>query len=227
VSGPVLAVVPAKPLGAALGRLEGVLDAPARRALQEAMLRDVLRACAGAAALAGALVVTADPAAAALAAEEGARVVGEGPRPRGMNAAVGRGLEAARAEGAAAALVLTADLPLAAPADLDALAGARASGVGVALAPSRDGTGTNGLLLRPPGALRPELGPGSLARHRAQAARRGIRLALRTLPGLALDVDTPEDLDALLGHPAPVGAATEAVRARIGAGVRRPAGVAR
>jgi 2-phospho-L-lactate guanylyltransferase len=212
-----LAVVPVKPLAAALGRLAGVLGPEERRALQAAMLADLLAACRAAPALAGTLVVTADPAAGALARAGGARVVAEPEGPAGMNAAVRRGLAAVAELGAPAALVLTADLPLARPEDLDAVVAAAPPGPGAVLAPSRDGTGTNALLLAPPGALPPRLGPGSLARHLAEAARAGLAAVLLERPGLALDVDTPADLAAL--RAAEPGGATGEALARAGAGL--------
>lgn len=200
-----LAVVPVKPLARALGRLRGTLSGPERQALQKAMLCDVLAACRRAAGVEGVLVVTADSAVATLARSEAAVVVPESPRAPGLNGAVCEGLWAAARRGAEAALVVMADLPLVGPWDIEALLRA-APARGVALAPSRDGTGTNALLLRPPGALAPQLGPGSLARHRAQAARRDLPAVLCPVAGLALDVDTPGDLAALFRADAPAGA---------------------
>lgn len=195
----VWAVLPVKPLRGALRRLTPALEAPARQALQVAMLSDVLRACAGTARLAGVVVATSDPQAERMARElADARVVADHAPPRGMNAAVVRGLEEVERLGGEGALVLTADLPLATPEDLEAIIGADGRARGIVLAPSRDGTGTNAMLLRPPRALAPRLGPDSLARHRAQAERHGLTVTLCPRPRLALDIDTPEDLAALL-----------------------------
>jgi len=199
VSG-VWAVIPVKPLRGALRRLTPALEAPVRRALQVAMLTDVLGACAGAEDLAGVMVVTSDPDAAALAERiAGARVVPDHAPPRGMNAAVARGLAAVSDQGAEGALVLTADLPLARPEDIGAILAYPLAPRSALLVPSADGTGTNAMLLRPPAALRPRLGSDSFARHRAQALRRGVVLARLERPGLALDIDTPRDLIALMG----------------------------
>lgn len=187
-----------KPLGNALRRLAAALDRATRRELQEAMLSDVLAACAGTAALAGVRVVTSDPRAAALAAAAGALHVPDHVPAEGMNAAVRLGLAAAARAEAEAALVLTADLPLASPEDLEAVIAAATPAPGVTLAPSRDGTGTNAMLIRPPEALVPELGPDSLARHLGQAAARGLAVCRLERPGLGLDIDTPEDLGRLL-----------------------------
>jgi 2-phospho-L-lactate guanylyltransferase len=199
VSGGVWAVVPVKPLRGALRRLRPALDARVRRELQVAMLTDVLTACAGARRLEGVLVVTSDPDAAALArAIARARVVPDHDPPRGMNAAVSRGLAAVADEGAGAALVMTADLPLLHPDDIDALVAAAPAGPSVTIAPSHEGTGTNAMLLRPPRALAPRLGPDSFARHSAQAARRGLALVRVDLARVALDIDTPRDVAALI-----------------------------
>ena len=211
------AVLPVKPLRGALRRLTPALAGPVRRELQVAMLADVLAACAGARRLAGVMVVTSDPAAQGMAeAIAGARVVPDHEPPRGMNAAVVRGLEAVAAAGADGALVLTADLPLARSDDLDAVVAAsadRPGGPSVTVAPSWDGTGTNAMLLRPPGALTPRLGVDSLTRHLAQAERRGIPVTRLDLPTLALDIDTPRDLAELMARGG--GGATLAACARL------------
>ena len=65
------------------------------------------------------------------------------------------------------------------------------------IVPDRHGSGTNALLLSPPGVIEPSFGPGSFARHaaRAHAAQTVVRVA--EVRSLGLDVDTPDDLQAL------------------------------
>jgi 2-phospho-L-lactate guanylyltransferase len=220
----VLAVVPVKPLGRALGRLAGVLAPRERRELQDAMLADLLSACAGCRDLAGTLVVTADPTAAALARAHGAQVLPDHAPPQGMNPAVAIGQARAAATGMHAVLVLTADLPLAAPADLSAIIDASPGEDGLVLVPSRDGTGTNALLISPPGGMPTRLGPDSRALHTAAAAAAGLRVRELERPRVALDVDTPGDLLLLAGSDLP-GRAT-ALCARIGVTGRLAAGIA-
>jgi 2-phospho-L-lactate guanylyltransferase len=214
VSAETWAVVPAKRLSGALRRLAPALGRPLRRELQVAMLRDVFAACAGAPGLAGLLVVTSDPEVAALARQAaGAEVIPDHDPPRGMNGAVARGLGWAQERGAAA-LVMTADLPLARPADVAAILAAAPAPPSAVLVPSREGTGTNAMLLRPPSAIAPRLGPRSLERHLAQAARRGVAVERLALPRLALDIDTPRDLAALIAEGEEC--ATTAACARLG-----------
>jgi 2-phospho-L-lactate guanylyltransferase len=217
------AVVPAKRLSGALRRLAPALGRPLRRELQVAMLRDVFGACAGAPGLAGLVVVTSDADVAALARElAGARVIPDHDPPQGMNGAVARGLGWAEAAGAEAALVLTADLPLARPDDLAAILAAAPPAPSAVLVPSHDGTGTNAMLLRPPRAVAPRLGPGSLARHLALARRRGVVVERLERPRIALDIDTPRDLAALIARGDHC--ATTAACARLGVAERLGAG---
>lgn len=217
----VIAVVPVKRLDRALMRLAGVLDAASRRALQEAMLADVLAACRACDRLSGTIVVTSDRDAARIAADAGAVLVHDHVPPKGIDAAVSLGLDAAEGEGAETAVVLFADLPLLTASDLEALLDAEPRGP-VTIAVSLDKTGTNALVLRPPSVMPPSLGPGSLARHEKRAADLGITMRAIDLPGLTIDVDTPDDLAAFLETARPC--ATALVCERIGAAEMLAAG---
>jgi 2-phospho-L-lactate guanylyltransferase len=189
------AVVPVKRLGYALGRLSGVLHRADRRVLQSAMLGDVLSALAGSARIDEIVVVTSDHRARAVAESVGARTVADHDPPEGINAAVELGIDALDSR---SALIVVSDLPLIMSSDIDHLVGAAPEGEAVVLARSEDGTGTNAMLVTPPRALAPELGPGSLARHIAQASAAGIAAEVVYHPGIALDVDTPDDLSELM-----------------------------
>jgi 2-phospho-L-lactate/phosphoenolpyruvate guanylyltransferase len=68
----------------------------------------------------------------------------------------------------------------------------------VTLVPSRDGDGTNAILVSPPDAFMPSFGPGSFVRHLAQAAADGIPCRSLPLTGLGLDIDEPSDLRELI-----------------------------
>jgi len=89
---------------------------------------------------------------------------------------------------------------------LTAIQGARVDAVWVvtrdaevtALAASRSGLGTNGVALSPPDAMPLRFGEPSFEQHVAAAKARGLTPRLLDLPGLALDVDGPEDLRAIL-----------------------------
>ena len=184
-------VIPVKPLDHALRRLSEVLSADERRALQAAMLTDVLGAAAG---VSNRIVlVTRDAVVSELARGHGARIAPDNEPPAGINAAVARGIEAAAAE---AVLVVMGDLPCATTGDLLQVVASAATGV--TLAASHDGTGTNAMLLRPPTVIATAFGAGSLARHLEAADAAGQDATVVTAPGLMLDIDTPADLAALV-----------------------------
>ena len=97
----------------------------------------------------------------------------------------------------------------------------------VAVVPDRHGTGTNALLLAPADAIGPAFGEGSMERHRDRARRGPVtRSRSSTIDSLALDLDTPADLEALAAvlaeHPerAPCDRAGELAKARPARGPR-------
>ena len=65
----------------------------------------------------------------------------------------------------------------------------------VVLAPSRDGTGTNAIMVRPPLAVPYVFGPGSLQNYVDAARQKKLSYAKFRRIGLALDIDTIDDLD--------------------------------
>jgi 2-phospho-L-lactate guanylyltransferase len=94
------------------------------------------------------------------------------------------------------ATVVSADLPFLRADEVAALIAATPEH-GVAIARATDG-GTNAVSMRPPGVLRTRFGePRSAALHASLAREAGLEHAIVDLPGLAFDVDRPEDLERL------------------------------
>jgi 2-phospho-L-lactate guanylyltransferase len=187
-----LAVLPVKSFRRAKQRLgAAVADRPA---LAAAMVRDVLGALAAVPGLDGIVVVTAEPAAAEAARAEAATVVPD-RQEAGQSAAAALGVRAAVAADAGRVLLVPGDCPALDPAEVAALLAGTAP---VTIVPDRHGTGTNALLLAPPAVIVPGFGPGSFERHLARARDAGVEPSVAGVPSLALDVDTPDDLGALL-----------------------------
>jgi 2-phospho-L-lactate guanylyltransferase len=189
------AVLPVKRFGAAKQRLATGIDGARRRELAEAMLGDVLEAIGQARTIERTIVVSGDPVAQELAAEAGAEVVPD-PEDAGHVEAALAGIARAEAERATCVVLLPGDCPLLDPRELDRLlTGVPERYVGVV--PDRHGTGTNALVLSPPGAIVPAFGAGSCARHVAAARATGIPFGVEELASLGLDLDTPADVVAL------------------------------
>jgi 2-phospho-L-lactate guanylyltransferase len=189
-----IAVLPVKSFPNAKQRLTAGVEAPLRSQLAAAMFADVLSALA-ASSIDEVVVVTAGDAVAAHAAAQGARVVRDAEQ--GHNAAARIGVAEARRLGAERALLVPGDCPALDPGEIDQLLARRNGQPSILIVPDRHGTGTNALLIAPPDALAPSFGPGSCQRHAALAAAGGLTHAVVGVPSLALDIDTPEDLDAL------------------------------
>ena len=199
---PLWAVVPVKDLHHAKQRLAGVLSPKEREALFCAMLEDVLCALAASAGLAGILLVTRDPKARDLAPRYGARVLME-EENRGHTAASTLGARALAQQGRAGMVQVPADLPLLTPQDIGALLEAHGQAPAVTLAPSRDEQGSNAVACSPPDVLPLRFGAASFLPHLRRARALGIEPQIVKRPGLALDIDTPEDLAAFLAAPSP------------------------
>ncbi|MDA0340950.1 MAG: 2-phospho-L-lactate guanylyltransferase [Proteobacteria bacterium] len=194
----VVAVVPLKNLSQAKSRLAPLLSDLERRGLVVAMLGDVLAALKQAEGVSEIFVV---------ADGQGDRLDGVSlileVENRGYDEAVATALADPRVAGAEAMLVLPGDLPMARPGDIEAFIGdfsgknsatGRLASPAVRIAPARDGDGTNALLLAPPGLMASQFGPGSFARHRAAAEALVSTVEIVAPPGLAFDIDTPQDL---------------------------------
>jgi 2-phospho-L-lactate guanylyltransferase len=195
----IVAAVPVKDLVKAKQRLVSVLTPAERRALAEAMLRDVLVALAGAA-LDRVWVVTREPAVAELARALGAEPLAETDN-RGHTAAVARAQAEAVRAGAAVFLTVPGDVPCATAAEMRALTDAAAAPRAAVFAPSRSGLGTNGVALQPPDVMPLRFGEPSFDNHLAAAAAAGLTPSVLRLTGLGLDVDDADDLATLLQRP--------------------------
>lgn len=177
--------IPVKPFGVAKRRLSPVLDPRQRRRLGRAVAAHVINTALRTGCAVG--VVTGDDGVAGWARRLGASTIFE-PPGGGLNGAAAEAARAARRKDLAV-MFLHADLPTLEPADLTEALDATPEG-GILLSPSHNG-GTS-LIAGNLDSFRFAYGPASFRLHLAEAGRVGHRLLVR--PGLALDLDGPEDL---------------------------------
>jgi 2-phospho-L-lactate guanylyltransferase len=194
-----LAILPIKRFELAKQRLSERFTPAQREAIAEAMIGDVLGALVTSRRLAGVLVVTNEPAAVSIAERLGADVEPD-IREGGQSAAAASGVASALHGGYERVLLVPGDCPGLDRDELDELLDDH-EGVAVVIVPDRHGTGTNALLLAPPGVISPAFGPGSFERHCELARAAGVEFAVARPETLLLDIDTPADLAALLAGP--------------------------
>lgn len=191
-----VAVLPIKRFGEAKQRLGETLGTGTRRALAEAMVTDVLTALRRSKQVDEVVVVTGEHSAEALANAHEAHAITEPSEP-GQSAAAALGVAWAIERGATRVLLVPGDCPTLDPRELDELLAAPNHGPHVIVVPDRHGTGTNALVLTPPGAIQPSFGPGSRTRHEHAAREAGVECVIAQPRTLLLDVDTSGDLQSL------------------------------
>jgi 2-phospho-L-lactate/phosphoenolpyruvate guanylyltransferase len=190
-------LLPVKDFKDAKQRLLPALDAPARAGLARAMLADVLNSVSKARSPQRVVVFTASKDVTQMVKPFGFDVIVE-KSVDGHSAAV-NGLVDELSSSCSRILSIAGDLPRLAPSEIDFALDAASEPV--TLIPSRDWTGTNGVVFLLPARITMEYGQGSLRRHLSKASAAGLISDVMNLPGIAFDIDTPEDLQAFLDDP--------------------------
>lgn len=196
---PVHAIVPMKALAHAKSRLAASLSPAERYKLALTMFQSVLTIlCAAQSHIQTIWVVSRDPLVLDIAAQASAEAVYD--TTTDLNAALHLGRAAAITARATALLVVPADVPLLTTQDIAALVALLPQNgpATCVLAPNANQTGTNALGLTLPTPMPFLFGSDSFARHLHTARQLGLHLQVYHSPTLALDVDTPADLDILL-----------------------------
>jgi len=187
-------LVPFKLSAQAKQRLAPVLSQPARTELAQAMLQDVLETLAGWTQRPAVSVVTTDPFARELAQSLSFEVIADGNRSE--TEAIETATAMCQARGVSATLVIPGDIPLIETWELESILSS-APEEGSVLVPAADGRGTNAALRCPAGLFPLRFGNDSFRPHHATAQATGKPCVVLELPGIALDIDNPEDLQEL------------------------------
>ena len=189
------AIVPVKSLSEAKRRLANHLDPEERRALVLAMLDDVLTALGKSSSFSETYIVSPD-----LSLERTARNHRVGfirQNGAGLNAAIRQALRYLARSKVSSVTTILADLPLAKPSDFTELMRISDHSPRVVLAPSLKG-GTNVMLRSPPNLIKTSYGRWSYAKHLRVSQGKNVPVYSISNPRLSFDVDTIEDMKALV-----------------------------
>lgn len=189
----VFAMIPVKSLLKSKTRLSMILNPKERQALTLVMLEDVLRAvkCSM---VRQVVVISSDSTVKELVEKFGAMYLEE--KKRGLNQAIEQALEWCIQNKADSVLVLPADIPLIIPKDVNQIVKLGSEETSIVISPSQNG-GTNALLQKPPNLIRPRFGPNSFSKHKGEASHKGIPTKVYMSKRVAMDIDSPKDLEKL------------------------------
>jgi 2-phospho-L-lactate guanylyltransferase len=192
-------LVPLKNLAFAKQRLASILDQAARTELAQAMLHDVFAAVHGYANHPNVAIVTSDPFATHLARQYDFEIIPDPVNP-GETGAIEMATRICVERGAESTLVIPGDIPLIQSWELEEIF-KHAPTTGSVLVPAGDGRGTNAVLRRPADLFPLRFGNDSFKPHHAAAMATGKACIVLELPGIAVDVDNPSDLQQLISLP--------------------------
>jgi len=184
-------LVPVKNLADAKQRLSSVLNSDERIALAQAMCEDVLQVLASWQGRPEVAVVTSDPFARNLAERFNFEVIADDNS--GETSAIEMATAFCQARGAESTLVVPADIPLIDSSELQQIVDNAPAG-GTVLVPDAAGRGTNAAWRAPADLFPLRFGNDSFLPHLAAAKATGLPCVVLELPGIARDIDRPEDL---------------------------------
>ena len=185
------AVIPVKPFRAGKSRLAGLLGVDDRAALNRQLFGRVLTTTLAVFKPDRVVVVTADPLLLPLMRGQGLHAVEDSGG--GLNVALDLACRYAATRGARGIAVLPSDLPGITADDIKALIANLTPAPCCVIAPDEQEEGTNALALTPPAADFFRFGPDSFQAHLELARTRGMTVRILRRPGLAQDLDTPDE----------------------------------
>ena len=192
-------LVPIKNTSGAKQRLASILDQDSRTRLAQAMLHDVLSALYEWKDRPSVGIVTTDAYAIQLASEYRFEIIPDPENP-GETGAIEMATQVCVARGEDSTLVIPADIPLIQAWELERIYKV-APVQGTVLVPAGDARGTNAAFRRPANLFPLRFGNDSFKPHHAAAQATGQPCVILNLPGIAVDVDNPEDLQGLIALP--------------------------
>ncbi len=187
-------LVPIKRFSDANERLCKVLSPAERKGLARVMLEDVLSNISLCKRADAVFLVTAEEEAMQMGSRLGMEIITEEAQ-QSESSSVDFAMKKCRETGAESLLVVPGDIPGARAREFDAVIEKDDGGKRVVIVPSRDGTGTNALMMRPVGVISPSFGENSFFRHKDMALGLGLGFSSLTLSGIGLDIDGPQDLE--------------------------------
>ena len=193
------AVIPFKRIQRAKQRLASVLSAEERQLLSQRMLEDVLDTACQSKAFEEIVVATNCEEVIPITKRKGALNL-KISQDLGLNHAAGEAAEWLCSQNIESMCLFPADIPLANDSEFRLVVHDHIVG-GMTIIPSHDQFGTNCLVLSPPNLIPFCFGKDSYFKHLRQGLKLNLAYQVKFMCGIALDIDTPKDLKALVTTP--------------------------
>jgi len=192
-----LSIIPVKDLDQTKTRLGSILDLRKRQVLTLEILYRTLQILRSSEEIEKILVLTPDPRVLAFAEELG--VMGLKEKGRGLNEALKQATQWSIHYHYEALLIIPSDIPFLQKDDIEAMiwAGLEEERI-VVIAPNEERSGTNALLVKPPGILKYCFGFDSFSRHQNQTFTRHFKVKVYSSTSIGFDLDYPEQYQFLL-----------------------------
>ena len=194
------AILPVKDMTNAKTRLSDVLYQNERHDFFHAMLTDVLGAVCATPLLEGVAIITKDKEAQELARHHNIDFILENEN-NGQTTAVSRAISWLKTKNITTVMQIPGDIPLTTPTELISVIESHRLAPSMSIVPARDKRGSNCVICSPPDVIKLNFGNNSFIPHLHAAKQAGIRPTISSLPGIGLDIDTPDDLKAFLQKP--------------------------
>lgn len=186
-------IIPVKPFSSGKSRLSDRLTVQQRILLNHSLAENTINTCKAIPALEHLLIVSSGREMHRFAIKCGVEFVEE--PAGGINAALEAAAAYAIKNGADSLLILHGDLPSIRKPELDILVHAGGRHNSICIVSDHHKTGTNALLLNPPGCIPFQFGEGSYLKHVSAAHYHDIEVINLNLPSISFDLDTIEDLE--------------------------------
>ena len=194
------AVIPFKRIQQAKQRLAPILSSEERKLLSLKMLEDVLEAAIASEVFDGILVATNCEEAVPIIRRRGIHHL-KTSEELGLNHAAREAADWLITNDHQKMCLFPADIPSVKATEFTHLVSCHSVCKGMTIVPSRDKGGTNCLILSPPNLLPFCFGADSYLKHLRKGLELNLPCQAKSLKGIALDVDTPSDLRALVIEP--------------------------
>ncbi len=189
--------IPIKPFSSGKSRLAKHLSVQQRLLLNKNLAENTLSVCKSVKGVERILVASHGKEMHRFAVKNGVDFIEE--PPGGINFALDAAANHAREQQVSRLLIVHADLPSIRAVEIETLINACSNDPCVCIVSDHHHTGTNALMMCPPGVIPFLFGEGSYAKHLQAAHNRQVEIHTVPLPSLSFDLDTIDDLEYAIG----------------------------